>query len=162
MLPREPASPILPAGVAERMRLIEVALRLDFASFVEKAATSLVPGQLAWNWHLDAICHALDQVRLGKTRRLIINLPPRSLKSVIASVAFPAFVLGHDPSKRIICVSYAQDLATKHSNDFRRCSAAAGTGASFLARGPRAAKIPRPRLRWRAAACALPPRLAAR
>lgn len=104
---------------AERKRLLEAILRRDFASFVGKAATSLVPGELAWNWHLDAICHALEQVRLGKTRRLIINLPPRSLKSVIASVAFPAFVMGHDPSKRIICVSYAQDLATKHSNDFR-------------------------------------------
>jgi predicted phage terminase large subunit-like protein len=104
---------------AERKRLLEAVLRRDFASFVAKAGASLVPGQLAWNWHLDAICHALEQVRLGKTRRLIINLPPRSLKSVIASVAFPAFVLGHDPSKRIICVSYAQDLATKHSNDFR-------------------------------------------
>ncbi len=108
-----------PAKEAERRRIFEIILRRDFASFVGKAATSLVPGDLAWNWHLDAICHDLEQVRLGKTRRLIINLPPRSLKSVIASVAFPAFVLGHDPSKRIICVSYAQDLATKHSNDFR-------------------------------------------
>lgn len=112
----------LPAAASdesERLHFFEAILRTDFASFVGKAATSLVPGELAWNWHLDAICHALEQVRLGKTRRLIINLPPRSLKSVIASVAFPAFVLGHDPSKRIICVSYAQDLATKHGNDFR-------------------------------------------
>jgi predicted phage terminase large subunit-like protein len=52
-------------------------------------------------------------------RRLIINMPPRSLKSIAASVAFPAFVLGHDPSRRIICVSYSTDLAKKHSNDFR-------------------------------------------
>jgi predicted phage terminase large subunit-like protein len=41
------------------------------------------------------------------------------LKSIAASVAFPAFVLGHTPSKRIICVSYSGDLAKKHSNDFR-------------------------------------------
>jgi predicted phage terminase large subunit-like protein len=46
-------------------------------------------------------------------------MPPRSLKSITASVAFPAYVLGHDPSKRIICVSYSGDLAKKHSNDFR-------------------------------------------
>jgi predicted phage terminase large subunit-like protein len=46
-------------------------------------------------------------------------MPPRSLKSIAASVAFPAFVLGHDPSRRIICVSYSGDLAKKHSNDFR-------------------------------------------
>ena len=46
-------------------------------------------------------------------------MPPRSLKSIAASVAFPAFVLGHDPSRRIICVSYSGDLAKKHANDFR-------------------------------------------
>jgi hypothetical protein len=34
-------------------------------------------------------------------------------------VAFPAFVLGHDPTRRIICVSYSGDLAKKHANDFR-------------------------------------------
>jgi hypothetical protein len=36
-----------------------------------------------------------------------------------ASVAFPALVLGHDPTRRIICVSYSGDLAKKHANDFR-------------------------------------------
>jgi hypothetical protein len=51
--------------------------------------------------------------------QVIINMPPRSLKSVTASVAFPAFVLGHDPTRRIICVSYSGDLAKKHANDFR-------------------------------------------
>jgi predicted phage terminase large subunit-like protein len=52
-------------------------------------------------------------------KRLIINMPPRSLKSIMASVSFPAFVLGHDPTRRIICVSYSGDLAKKHANDFR-------------------------------------------
>jgi predicted phage terminase large subunit-like protein len=111
--------PLPPSGSPEHQRLVAAILRKDLACFVRRVATTVVPAGLTWNWHLDAICHALEQVRLGTTRRLIINLPPRSLKSVIASVAFPAFVLGHDPSKRIICVSYAQDLATKHSNDFR-------------------------------------------
>jgi predicted phage terminase large subunit-like protein len=46
-------------------------------------------------------------------------MPPRSLKSIAASVAFPAFVLGHDPTKRIICSSYSGELACKLSNDFR-------------------------------------------
>ena len=48
----------------------------------------------------------LEQIRLGKIKRLIITVPPRSLKSILCSVAFPAFVLGHDPSKRLIVVSY--------------------------------------------------------
>lgn len=103
----------------EAERMMETVLRSDLASFVRKAATTLVPGPLLWNWHLDAICHALEQVLNGKNKRLIINLPPRSLKSVIASVALPAFALGHDPKRRLICVSYSQDLAAKHANDFR-------------------------------------------
>ena len=71
------------------------------------------------NWHICAIAYALEQVRLGKIKRLIITVPPRSLKSIMCSVAFPAFVLGHDPSKRLIVVSYSADLAIKHGNDFR-------------------------------------------
>jgi hypothetical protein len=55
----------------------------------------------------------------GKIRRLIINLPPRHLKSLMASIAFPAWCLGRDPSTQILCVSYAQDLADKLARDCR-------------------------------------------
>src|SRR5436190_11772490 len=48
------------------------------------------------------------------------TLPPRHLKSHLASVAFPAWCLGHEPSAEILCVSYAQDLADKLSRDCRR------------------------------------------
>ena len=65
------------------------------------------------------MAHQLEQVRLGRITRLVITIPPRSLKSQICSVAFPAYVLGHDPTKRVIGVSYSQDLATKLSNDCR-------------------------------------------
>jgi len=51
--------------------------------------------------------------------RPIINLPPRHLKSLMASIAFPAWCLGHDPSAQILCVSYAQDLADKLARDCR-------------------------------------------
>jgi hypothetical protein len=53
----------------------------------------------------------LAAMREGRIRRLIISVPPRHLKSHLASVAFPAWCLGHDPSMQIVCVSYAQDLA---------------------------------------------------
>jgi hypothetical protein len=52
----------------------------------------------------------LTALRGGEIRRLIINLPPRHLKSLMASIAFPAFCLGHDPSAQILCVSYAQHI----------------------------------------------------
>ena len=61
--------------------------------------------------------HALEKVARGETTRLIINIPPRHLKSICASVA-SAFLLGHDPTRKLICVSYTDDLAV-FSNDCR-------------------------------------------
>ena len=100
--------------------LLNAVLRHDLASFIRKTATALDPGTpFLDTWHIHAIAWHLEQVRLGRIRRLIINMPPRSLKSVSASVAFPAFVLGHDPTKRIISVSYGQELSVHLANDFR-------------------------------------------
>jgi hypothetical protein len=101
-------------------RVFEAVLRNDFRAFTHKVFTTLAPAQTYIpTWHLEAVAWRLERVRRGESRRLIINLPPRSLKSIMASVAFPAFVLGLEPSRRIICVSYSGDLAKKHSNDFR-------------------------------------------
>src|SRR5258707_8848136 len=71
------------------------------------------------NWHIEVIAAKLAAVRAGRIRRLIINLPPRHLKSLLASIAFPAWCLGHDPSAQILCVSYAQELADKLARDCR-------------------------------------------
>jgi predicted phage terminase large subunit-like protein len=80
----------------------------------------VVPGEsLHLNWHILAMAHVLEQVRAGKIKRLIITVPPRHLKSIMASVAFPAFILGHDPAKKIVAVSYSNELAVKHAGDFR-------------------------------------------
>ena len=101
-------------------RLLDAVLRRDFMSFLRKTFQWLSPGQtFVPGWAIQAIAWHLEQVRTGEIRRLIINMPPRSLKSMAASVAFPAFVLGHDPTRRIICVSYSSELARKLSNDFR-------------------------------------------
>jgi hypothetical protein len=95
-------------------------LRSDLYSFIERSFRELNPRtQFLPNWHLELIASALEECRIGKTKRLIINVPPRSLKSLCASVALPAFLLGHNPSEQIICASYAQDLASKHSMDCR-------------------------------------------
>jgi predicted phage terminase large subunit-like protein len=99
---------------------VNAACRKDFVSFVRKSFHVLNPSaRFDMNWHICAIADYLEQVRLGKIKRLIITLPPRSLKSIMCSVAFPAFVLGHDPTKRLIVASYSSDLAIKHGNDFR-------------------------------------------
>ena len=68
------------------------------AVFLHRSVLMLNPGApFLPNWHLEAIAYRLEQVRHGKITRLIINLPPRSLKSIFVSVVLPAFLLGHNP-----------------------------------------------------------------
>src|SRR3989440_5240824 len=101
-------------------RELDVILRSDLGYFAERCFCQLNP-QAAFltNWHIEVIAAKLAAVREGKIRRLIINLPPRHLKSLLASTAFPAWCLGHDPSAQILCVSYAQELADKLARDCR-------------------------------------------
>ena len=120
---------------ADITKLFHSMLREDFGSFLRKSFNTLDPGTtFTPNWHLDAICWHLEQVRLGKIKRLIITMPPRSLKSIAASVAFPAFVHGHNPSCRFICVSYSNDLAAKHQRDYRALLASAWYRSTFQTR----------------------------
>ena len=114
----DPNEAIAALPVAARHALFQAALRTDFYSFVQ-AAFPVVSGgkRLQPNWHLEAMAYALTAN--GNTRRLLITVPPRSLKSICSSVALPAFALGHDPTRRIICVSYSEVLARKHGNDCR-------------------------------------------
>ena len=105
---------------ASEARVLRALLRNNFTAFVRKVFVTLESGQgYVPNWHLEAIAYQLERVGRGEIKRLIINMPPRSLKSMTASIGFPAFVLGHNPARRIICVSYSGDLAKKHANDFR-------------------------------------------
>ena len=98
-------------------------LRNDFHTFMERSFMELNPGtEFARNWHLEVMACELERSRLGETKRLIINLPPRSLKSHCASIAFVAWLLGHNPRAQIICASYPRDLADKHAVDCRALS----------------------------------------
>lgn len=116
LLPRDTA----PQRRDARFALFDAALRNDFYAFVQAAFPIVAGGQvLQRNWHLEATTAALTNVINGKCRRLIITVPPRSLKSICTSVALPAFALGQDPSRNIICVSYSEVLSRKHGNDCR-------------------------------------------
>ncbi|MFY9731318.1 MAG: hypothetical protein WBQ04_15870 [Candidatus Acidiferrales bacterium] len=85
---------------------LQAFVRCDLALFIERSFAELNPQtEYLHNWHIKVIANALEQCRTGKLKRLIINLPPRSLKSQMASIAFPAYLLGHKPSSQIICAS---------------------------------------------------------
>jgi hypothetical protein len=99
---------------------VEAACRSDFLSFFHSCFHILEPGStLKMNWHHEAIAYHLELVRRGVISRLIIAAPPRILKSLMVSVAFPAYILGHDPGARIIGISHSGDLQIKFNNDRR-------------------------------------------
>jgi predicted phage terminase large subunit-like protein len=95
-------------------------LRRSFDAFLHRVVMTLNPGTgYLPNWHHSAIATQLQRMRRGGRKRLIINMPPRHLKSQIVSVAFPAYLLGLEPWHRIMCVSYGSELSSKHHTDFR-------------------------------------------
>jgi predicted phage terminase large subunit-like protein len=95
-------------------------MRRDLMAFIERSFYELNPQTtFSKSPHIEALASRLEACRQGKTKRLIVNLPPRSLKSHTASVAFAAWLLGHNPAIQIICASYGQELADKHARDCR-------------------------------------------
>jgi predicted phage terminase large subunit-like protein len=88
--------------------------------FIQRSFYLVNPGgRYIHNWHVEAVAEALQGVGDGTIRRLIINIPPRYLKSFCASVSFPAWILGKNPTRRIIVASYSEKLALRHSLDCR-------------------------------------------
>jgi predicted phage terminase large subunit-like protein len=107
--------------VNPQQRLLRAILRQDFLAFVEKVFTEVSPGdRYLYHDYVSAIAYGLMSLSDAESPRLIVNLPPRSLKSILVSVAYPAWILGHDPTRKIICASYSEDLARKFARDFRR------------------------------------------
>jgi hypothetical protein len=98
-------------------QLLAAICRDDLLSFAHKCFEIVYPGKrLLVNFHHKAVAFELHQVIDGMTRQLIINVPPRSLKSFFISVVLPAFILGKNQAFKIICVSYSQDLAAVPQN----------------------------------------------
>ena len=107
--------------------------RLDFNVFVERVFAELNGSERYLdNWHISHLCSELEAVRRGETCRLAIALPPRNLKSIVTSVAYVCWLLGHDPSLKIICASYGQQLADDLARDCRQVMRADWYRALFL------------------------------
>jgi predicted phage terminase large subunit-like protein len=80
---------------------------------VLEPATPFVDG-----WHIEAICDHLEAVTSGQIKRLLINIPPRHMKSTLVSVMWPVWAWLSEPSTRWLCASYALSLAIR---DNRKC-----------------------------------------
>jgi hypothetical protein len=99
------------AGQAQAAAL----MRSYLVCFLPWAFDVLHPGEkpLRMLWYLWAMCQAFQKAAIGRTTRLVINLPPRNLKS-ITSVAFTAWMLGNNPRLKIMLVTYGGKLSSEH------------------------------------------------
>ncbi|HKN30504.1 MAG TPA: terminase, partial [Roseiarcus sp.] len=127
----EPAPPPNVLSLAE----IRSTIRKDFYSFLVRAFAELHGGRtFSPAWHAEVLAAKLEGVRDGDVKRLVVNVPPRHLKSLAASVALPAWLLGHDPGLAIVNVTYAQDLSEKFARDCRALMATDWYGKLFPTR----------------------------
>src|SRR5260370_7665978 len=92
-------------------QLIRLRLSTDLSTFIHRTFQTVAPAQpYLYNWHIDAMAWHLEQCAIGAIKRLVITLPPRYGKSICAQVAFPAWVLGPDPPKRILYAHLSKNL----------------------------------------------------
>ena len=103
-------------------QVVDAAARANLFPFVVKVFEILHPEQppLRPTEYLQAICWLLEQQLDLEGGRHIIELAPRHLKSIVASVAFPAWLLGKDPSQSIMIACYSEKLSREQAEKFRR------------------------------------------
>lgn len=93
----------------------------QFKSFVTSAWHIIEPGRpFVPGRHLDAISEHLQAVSAGQIKRLLVNMPPRHGKSSLISVLWSTWLLLNTPAIRLLCGSYALNLATRDNLKARR------------------------------------------
>ncbi|MDG7053538.1 MAG: phage terminase large subunit [Wolbachia endosymbiont of Alcedoecus sp.] len=93
---------------------------INFLKFIELCFKTVMPGCEYNDYqYMKVIADRLEAASASEVRRIIFNMPPRSMKSMCVSVAWPAWILGNQPTARIIVASYSQRLSEKHSLDTR-------------------------------------------
>lgn len=98
----------------------ELATR-HLADFAKQAWPILEPAtMLKWGWPLDAICQHLEAVSDGRIKRLLINVPPGSMKSLLTGVIWPAWEWARRPQLRYVATAHKQDLAVRDNLKCRR------------------------------------------
>jgi predicted phage terminase large subunit-like protein len=96
-------------------------MRRSLKEFIKNSWQTIEPGRDFYdNWHIDAISEHLQAVVNGQIKRLIINIPPRHMKSISVAVALPAWTWTIQPQKRFLFASYAASLSVRDSVKCRR------------------------------------------
>ncbi len=107
----------------QKVDLIKIEKQLyysSFKSFIKKFWPLVSNYGLVWNWHLDALIEHLEAVAKGKITNLLINICPRSGKSIITSILFPVWLWVRNSKEQIITASYGKSLSTEFSRLSRK------------------------------------------
>lgn len=108
---------------ADRLAIEREACRRSLATFARMAWPVLEPATaLRWGWALDAICVHLEAVTRGELNRLLMNVPPGTMKSLLCGVIWPAWEWGPRglPHSRFIGTAHKQELAVRDAMKCRR------------------------------------------
>jgi predicted phage terminase large subunit-like protein len=87
--------------------------RQNLSVFFQRAWRELEPSDYEHNWHIDCIAAHLEAVERGEIKRLIINVPPRTGKTLLVNIIYTAWLLGRNSGTRVLGVSYAHRLSEK-------------------------------------------------
>lgn len=94
--------------------------REHLSPFIKKVFETVDPGaDYMHAWYIDLIAEYLEAVSNNEITNLCINVPPRFLKSISVTIAWPAWELGNNPSQQILAASYSEKLSMKHNVDCR-------------------------------------------
>ena len=119
--------------MTDHAAVLRALLRQDLPSFIAKCFTTLEAGRpFQNNWHIQHIGWQLGRVAQGEVKRLAITIPPRHLKSICVTVAYTAWAMGHNPSLKVMTVSYADELANSMPHRSAPSSKAPGSGHCSL------------------------------
>jgi predicted phage terminase large subunit-like protein len=100
-------------------RVLKVLPHNNLLAFSVKAFTAMNSNDMPNDRYLELLADRLARVAVRKTKRLIVNLPPRHFKTWIGSVCLSAWILGRDPSAKILIVTYGQELADRIAHGIR-------------------------------------------
>ena len=109
-------------GSQDKFKLLQSLYLQKFDAFAQAAFPIVNPlKEIDWNWHIDCLCAHIQAVEEGKIKALVVNLPPRNLKSFLFSIAYPAWAWARNPTMQFMAASHSlQPLAEKLNADCRR------------------------------------------
>ncbi|HQK38545.1 MAG TPA: phage terminase large subunit [Flavobacterium alvei] len=93
--------------------------RRSLAEFLKQAWHIIEPSEFISNWHIEVVAEHLEAVTRKQIQNLLINIPPRMMKSILTSVMWPAWTWIKEPQHRFMCATYAQTLSSRDAIKMR-------------------------------------------